>query len=333
MPFPIPESDEDRDAFIARCMNSEALKREFPDDEQRRSLCHLQFDEQSAQRRDRNETSSTITSEVIALFSDDVIKFNGQEFVPDDTKGYFTFNISTAFPQGATYYGTALHSAVIDRSYRTLVDQPLNYEHQVRHYFKKPGKETNVEDRFLGSIRAVDFARQPAGGWKLSLNSAPCITGVSSYWKNATGMNKILGDHQTGRHKYSVSMEVEYRPMESGFAVAHKGKPTFDSTPSDFAEAGFDYVPYADAPEELRATFSEERNRIIGRYKNRDTFLLMGGLDKNVHYAGVGLVKYGAERTAEITRMAASGGPILADVFSGLPSLLEEAFRKCSKTY
>ena len=41
----------------------------------------------------------------------------------------------------------------------------------------------------------------------------------------------------------------------------------------------------------------------------RKAVMLMGGLDGIVHYNGIGLVRYGAEKTAKIHQMAASASP------------------------
>lgn len=262
----------------------------------------------------------------IALFSEDTIEFAGQKFTPDETKGYFRFAMSHAFPV-STYYGTALYAGVIEKSHGSLLHQNVNYEHQIRAYHKEPGKETNVEDRVIGSIVAVDFPRTPAGAWKLDMNSTPGITGVAVFYKQTTGMNRILGEHLAGRHQYTVSMEVQYPYAEAGFAINTRGgKNLFSSTPDHVAQAGFDYASWKDAPDELRATFSLKKNRIVAKYKGRDTYLLMGGLEHPVHYAGMAVVKYGAERTAQITRMAASAGDLRP--FLALPQLLQEALGK-----
>ena len=270
----------------------------------------------------------------VSLFSDESIEWLDRDgrkltFTPDETKVFFKFTMSHVFPV-ATHYGTALHAPVVEKSYRSLLYQNLNYEHQMAAYYKEPGVPSKVEDRILGSVVAVEFPRSPTGGWKLVPEvETPGITGVASFAKLATAINRVVGDHQTGRHTYTVSMEVQYPFDQAGFALKVGGKKReFDaSTPTDFAQAGYEYVPFKDAPEMLVATFSKKRNRIVARYKGRECCLLMGGLEGQVHYCGMGLVKYGAEKTAAITRLAASGSPLIAEPFLSLPELLGAALK------
>ena len=258
----------------------------------------------------------------LCLCGEEGIELAGQKFVPDATKAYFGFQFSHAFPV-ATVYQTALHPSVVAASYQTLLHQNVNYEHQLGSYHE----DRDVRDRVIGSVVAVDFPRTPPGGWRVARHAteAPGISGVAVVYKQTQGMAKILGDHLTGRRKHTVSMEVMY-PLESaGFAVALNGKPPEQNlTPSDLLSAGYEYVPYADAPEELRAVFSRKKNRVVAQYKGRKVFVLMGGLDQPVHYAGAGVVQFGAEPPAKILRLAASQSPQLG----ALADALSTAFRR-----
>lgn len=292
--------------------------------------------------------ATTLTE--LALFGNQVIEFTDHNnrktvFEPDDTKGFFQFQMAHGFPFGRTAYGTALHPGVTGVSWASLLYQNLNYEHNIKAYHKKPGENTNVEDRILGTIVAASYPNTPAGGWKVppqnalgmngdmtALNaSVPSITGVASFAKLATAMGKVVGEHQTGRHKYTVSMEVQYNINHSGIAVAmksgSKSSSAHSGTPDDLARAGYEYWPFKDAPAEVQATFSIDKNRVTKDYKGRQTSILMGGIPDQgkVHFCGMGLVKYGAERTAAITQMAASGLPGLADSISEIPDLLRQA--------
>jgi hypothetical protein len=270
----------------------------------------------------------------IALFGNEVLEFvdfQGRKtvFTPDDTKGFFQFALAHAFPAGRTAFKTALHPAVTGNSWSSILYQNVNYEHQIKSYHKEPGKDTNVEDRILGSVVAASYPNTPTNGWKLTpgSSSAPvgAISGVASFAKLATAMNKVVGEHQTGRHRYTVSMEVRYDYTKAGFLVAANGKVN-SGTPDDIAQAGYEWFAWSSASEELQATFSPKKNRVIKDYRGRDTTLMMGGIDGTVHFAGVGLVKYGAERTAKILQMAASGTPGLLEPIAQIPELLRQAF-------
>ncbi|HXJ55266.1 MAG TPA: hypothetical protein VNU68_01260 [Verrucomicrobiae bacterium] len=251
-----------------------------------------------------------------ALFSGQAVELGGQTFTPDETKGYFKFCFSHAFPV-VTAYGQGLHPNVVAISYNSLLHQPVNFEHQMVAY----DKDKIAHDKVLGSVVAVEFPRTPGGRWTVSADkqSAPAITGVASFAKLARSMDRVVGKHQTGRHNYSVSMEVQYAYADSMFAVELKpGAKANRGTPDDMARAGWEVIPMTEADDELLATFSVRKKRIVSDYRGARVYQLMGGLDKPVHYAGMGVVHYPAEQEAQILQMAASRTPLLTGVLDPL---------------
>ncbi len=274
--------------------------------------------------------TSPINAEVaVSLFGNDAIDwmdFRGNKtvFTPDDTRGYFQFALAHAFPKGGTAYGTALHPTVTGNSYDSLLHQNVNYEHRIKAY----NKDSNVEDRILGSVVAVSYPKAPHQGWKISNESevVPAITGVASFAKLATAISKMIGEHKGGRHQWTVSMEVRYDYTKSGFLVAlNSSKQIASGTPDDIAKAGYEWFPWSDATDELKSTFSVDKNRIIKAYKKRQPWMMMGGLDGAVAFCGVGVVRFGAEPTASITQMAASREGLLLESVGSLPDLLKQA--------
>jgi hypothetical protein len=166
-------------------------------------------------------------------------------------------------------------------------------------------------------------------GWTVDPDpaKAPFISGVAVVWKHMQGMANIIGQHQTGRKKYTISMEVLYPFDEAGFALVGTPGEFTATTPRDMLDAGFEYVPHNQAPPELISTFSRKRNRVVAQYKGRKVFVLMGGLNNPVHYQGLGVVAFGAEPPAKITRLAASRehpqlDPIADSLHSKVDSLL-----------
>jgi hypothetical protein len=230
------------------------------------------------------------------------IEFHGQTFTPDSTKGYLRATMSHGFPV-VTVYGQALHPSTIANSWRSLIHQSANYEHVVKAY-----SEDNATDRFLGAVVAAHFPDAPAGGWKVGTDteSAPGIEFVSSFAKLARGMDKVIGQHQSGRHRYAVSMEVSYRYADCAFAVALNGKKPKNETPDDMVAAGWELIPWEKSDDALLATYSIKKKRIVGDYKGRRVVQMMGGIGGQVHFAGFGLVHYGAEKEARILQLAAS---------------------------
>jgi hypothetical protein len=236
------------------------------------------------------------------LGAGEAIEFNGRKYQPDSSKAYFMFQMARGFPS-VTAYGTGFHPNVVASHFRSLLHQNINREHRMAIH--TDGKQP---DAIIGSVVDVDF---PSGSnWQVQgdVSKAPIITGVGALFKNAVGLRTIVGEHQTGRHKYAVSMECDWMLWESGFVVERRGeKPTPGfKTPPDLWESGWEYIDYIDAPEELRSSFSVKKKRVVSLYKGRSVRVLMGGLNKPIHFSGMAVVRYGAEGSAAIMRLAAS---------------------------
>ncbi len=255
----------------------------------------------------------------ISLCGEDGVTFKNRTYTPDATKGFFTFSLCYPFPN-VNEHGTGLHPNVISKSFKSLLYQGANRDHAVAAYFK----DKQVDDKYVGAIIDVDY---PEGGNMIVGGNgvAQGISGVAVVWKQSQGMAHLMGRHLSGQHKYTVSIECLWPLEESGFAVPIKQgfKREFASTtPRDFELAGYEYVPYDKAPKSLISTYSEKARRITGLYKGRKASVLMGGLDNQVHYAGVGIVRYGAEAPAKIMRLAAG---IDDPAFSNLADSIDRA--------
>ena len=281
-----------------------------------------------------SECPVTLESEpfdLIALCSaDNAIEFKNNDgtrhvFTPDETKGYFQFSMGSGFPEGTSMYGLAMHPNVVAASYKTLMEKPLDYEHR-----KNANNPELQHDHFLGAIVAARFPDAPSSnGWKITDRPTPSITGVAVFWKAAIGLKKILGDHLTGRHAWSVSYDAHWSQGDanesdeatlartSGFAVKIPDgeKPIMDHSPNDFLAAGYEYIPGSKAPADLIKTFNTKASpmRVDKNWKGRKVTLLMNQEVGSVHFAGLGLVRYGAEPTAKIKQVVASATDPMAE--------------------
>lgn len=56
MPLPKPRKNEDKDAFIDRCMDDEVMVEEYENESQRRAVCETQWDESKKKDKIKNET-------------------------------------------------------------------------------------------------------------------------------------------------------------------------------------------------------------------------------------------------------------------------------------
>lgn len=241
----------------------------------------------------------------LTLCGESGITFGSNVYRPDSTKCYLAFEVSHSFPV-MTLSLQSLHPAVIAKSWSTLKEAKLDFEHQIQSYHDDP----NIKERIVGSVLDAEFPGTPDGGWKVQSDAtkAPGIRGIAVVWLEAFGVASMLDSHLSGRKKLSVSMEVLW-PLESaGYAVQLNGStPLFkDTTPDDMRAIGLEYVSYLEAPPELQAAYSTKARRVRMTYKGRKVAVMMGGLSGEVHYAGLGLVANPAEREARITRVTAN---------------------------
>ena len=242
----------------------------------------------------------------LCLCGPEGIELNGEKFVPDETVAYFKFEMAKGFPN-FTVNGQTMHPTVISRSYKSLLRKAVDWEHQLATFY--PDKD--VRDRVIGSVVAVSFPGGENAQWSINADAAkaPCITGVASVFKLTQGSTAAFGAHKMGSKKLTVSMEVFLSVPESGFAVALSSgdTPEFtDTTPADFKAVGYEYVPFSKAPQRLQGMYSESKRRMVGSYKGRKALVCMGGLSGDVHFCGIGVVRFGAEPAAKITGLLAS---------------------------
>ena len=251
------------------------------------------------------------------------IDIAGMKLVPDESKAYADFSIAHAFPV-VTAYGTSLHPGTVANSYQSMLHQVFNQAHLMKAYDTSKEKNEIPRDHILGSIVAVEFPQTPMGGWRLAREkaAAPSIRAAAVIHKHAERVPKILGEHLGGRHKWTVSMEVDYSILASGFVVGQRdaakkkqAELMAEFTPDEFTNFGLGYVAMEQAPEELLDAYDFDR-RMMKRNATWDGLpvtLLKGGINGQVHFRGVGLVRYGAEREAQIAQILASDPGRLED--------------------
>lgn len=115
-------------------------------------------------------------------------------------------------------------------------------------------------------------------------------------------------------------MEVAYRRDETVWAVGRPGGDWEETiaaagtaravgeaaTPEPWRRKGVMIVPWATAPEDLRACWDDEQRMVKSTFGDLPAVLLLGGLGGRLDYHGVGLVPHGAEPTAEIQHLVAA---------------------------
>jgi len=244
------------------------------------------------------------------------VEINGRTIEPDDTKAVIECRLLFAFP-AVNYYGFGVHPAVIGRSYRSLELQKVDLLHLVKSY----DPETITHDRIIGTVAGVEFPREPAGGWRAVKEQSPCVRAILSIYKQAQGVDRLLGQHLGGRKEWTTSIEYSYQRKSGIFCV--NGKPDAH-TPQDLAELGWKSIPFTEAPEELLATLPTRPYHRIKEWNGKAVAFLCGGVAGQISCEGIGLVENSAEEQAVITR-------VLADGWHGTGAMVEQ-FLAASKS-
>lgn len=243
-----------------------------------------------------------------------VLECGGQRFEPDEGSAYVEFRLAHGFPV-VSAYGTAVHPGTIANSWRSLVGKPLNFNHQMRANDRSKDKDEIRRDYVLGAVMAAEYPTTPFGGWKVGSDAAasPGIRAVGVIHKLAEKVPQILGEHLGGRHRWTVSMEMGWNMAESGFIVGTpdkaRGKVASllkETTPEEFSALGYGYVPAVHAPDELLGCWNYDKHCVGGAWEGLPVRVLMNGVGGQTQFAGVGLVRYGAEREAEIQQILAT---------------------------
>ena len=272
------------------------------------------------------------------------ITIAGETFVPDAATAYVEFFLSHAFPvyldvaePGSEPYRSTIHPATVANSYRSLRGKVLNFAHIMRSY----DPERNVRDRIFGTVMAVEFPPEPAGGWKVQGDPtmAPGIRAVAALHKNAEGVMNMIDTWQQGRTpfggtEWTVSMENEATISDGGFLLRrtmdddggyyHPGNrldefAAMGQTPDDFKALGWIYVPWEAAPADLRSCLDAGGMiAVVRNFLQTDTspgvttLFLNGGLNGTLFYFGVALTPLARESHARVGRVMASADATIA---------------------
>lgn len=223
--------------------------------------------------------------------------FVNEKHKPDLFKAYVDFEICHSFPQiiGPTMSGAYLgyHPAVLAANHDGLVHQWMNLRHQT----KANDAEGKARDRIVGCIIATYFPQAPAMGWKIPEKpaDAPFITARAVLFKLAEGMNRVIGDHQTSRQDWSVSIEVDATWENIGIYLPSTREIwSLNDVPDDLLEA--------------LTVDKKSKSLVIGKARGQQLAFAYGNTNGQLHFRGVGMTPNPAERTARITSIKAEDG-------------------------
>lgn len=238
-------------------------------------------------------TSSILMGHADGVFTEgdgDILGLHGKRYKPDSATAYIVFRLAHSLPSVSTY-GTALHPSVVARYHGTMLHKVFNFAHLMKNY----DPENIPRDRILGTIIDVEFTGSAKDGeWAIpaTVDEAPGIKCVAAIHKAAEGVDRIIGGQQASRVQWEVSMECQYRLIDSAFALPRDG--------------AWEVVPWANADAELQGCYNTKKRSVDKDYQGVRPVLLMGGTTGPVQFVGVGLVSRGAERTNRVDLLLAS---------------------------
>jgi hypothetical protein len=269
----------------------------------------------------------------VALCGREAISIGGQVLTPDLTRAYMECELAHAFPV-VTVDNTALHPQVVANSYHSMLHKVLDLGHLIVAY----NPDENARDRVLGTVIAVEFPaneehrtsniehRTSNGEWTVQSerSKAPGIRAVSVIHRQLEDAEEIIQLQKAGKLQWAVSMEDKYDEDECGFCICGRREVEKweESTPEDLRTLGFTYVPYLEAPDELKSCFDLKNTKISADWKKQETIMLLGGLNGSVHFMGIGLTPLGKEKEARVTQMLASGIAFAEVDGEAIPELL-----------
>ena len=246
---------------------------------------------------------ATLTAARVRCAGESRLEMGGESFVPDGSKAYFEFWCAHSFPV-VTTDGTALHPAVVDRSFRSMRHQVINLGHLMEAY------GTSERDRTLGSVVAVEFPEMPSEGWRVtsSIEASPGIHGIGVLHRACQGVPRILEMQHSGERSWAVSMEIEFYRSDSAFLVRNDWLSRFgcqEGGPDDLRRSGWSACDFDAAPIPLQNTLLNGMPAVGAEYQPGVVFLA-GGLRGNVHFSGLALTLLGKEPTAKAGRFTAA---------------------------
>lgn len=233
-------------------------------------------------------TTAEITDVNLLAANDPVWK----DFKADDFKGYVRFKICTAFPNvigpeaHGRYFG--FHPQVLANSWKSLLHQQTNLGHTLEAY-------GGYKDKIMGGIMGISFPDSRGRKWEIpdDLSKAPYLDCIAVFWKLASGVKTMVGNHQTAQQKTNVSIEV--------------GTTIEDLSVYDPRDRSILSLADAIAQYPQLISVHKQRGIQIGKVDNTQFAFAAGHADGAVPFKGVGYTPNPAEtKTAKVLELHAA---------------------------
>lgn len=232
------------------------------------------------------------------------LEVGGRVFAPDTDLAYLEARCAYSLPM-VNSVGQAMLPAVIARSAGTWANKMVNLGHMVKSYDPK----AILRDRIVGHVAGWEFTAPGAeGGWAIPGDrvEAPHCRLALAIYKSAESIPGLFGSAQTGRKKWTVSMETRWYLDQTAFAWKRDYVPVTNAV--DIG-GGWEGLAWDKAPADLRACWDDNAEGGMGavtkKWGKRDVVLLLGGFDGAIEFKGIGLVLEGREPGAHLRRLLA----------------------------
>lgn len=267
------------------------------------------FDPKRVVRSPMSLQVSNVSLRDVGMNAAEASPFVNSGFVADRWKAYMEFDVCHALPAviGPVSEGfyCAYTAATLAMSHQSLFHQQMNLNHLLKAYEDEQGGSKTPGDRIVGCVVGTYFPDAPEGGYTIGTdrNAAPCIRACAVIFKLASGVNKVIGDHQARQKKQSVSIE----------AIT-----TLDNLGVYLPSRGLDGVqPLVNITDDAILDALELDPMSLGKV-NGEQAVFLYGMGRPVEFRGVGITPRPAEVEARIISFKANepekveGGTLIA---------------------
>lgn len=188
---------------------------------------------------------------------------------------YFPFKLCHSVPK-VNSRGRAFMPRVLQKSFASLIDQCLDYEHELVE------NKNSRRDRIIGHVKAVKFDGSiPEAASSIYIPESPLpVIGLGCMYRRAEGVNKIVEQATKSPSTWRISMECYHNWDDAYFWLDRK-----------------DMISIHEASPDMLDCIGTNS---IKPYKGKELVLCCGGMDKEIAFIGAAVTTNPADGDAEI---------------------------------
>lgn len=137
----------------------------------------------------------------------EAFSIGSKEYQPNETEAFFTFTLANSWPNVNANL-VCFHANTIEKSYQTANHSPINIEH-------------NIEGNGILLLDGNQIIGHMIDSWvEDNDDGGKSIVVAGVLYKRLDKAKDIITDIASGGSDWKISMEVLYKPAESGFMLA-----------------------------------------------------------------------------------------------------------------